>query len=397
MFMPAVIPDFFTQQATADTDLDCCYLFCHLLILHPMQHFLRRGCSCYKPFQIRSNNYNRLLMTKRAVLLANLGSPDRPDVPAVRRYLDEFLMDPYVIQLPWIARRLIVSLFVLPARPKRSAHAYQSIWTDEGSPLISLSRHMVAALRQQTDIPVHLAMRYGQPAIADELEKIAAMPGISEVLFLPLYPHYAESTVLTSIREAERVIAEKQLALKLVVPAPFYANPEYIRALVTSAEPWLQQPFDHLLFSYHGLPELHLTKADPTGAHCLKVANCCAVPSAAHATCYRHQVLRTTEEFVAMAGLRPDQYSVSFQSRLGRAKWLEPATDTVIKELAGKGVKKLLVLCPAFVTDCLETLEEIEIQGNETFLAAGGESLTLIPCLNAHPDWISTLKSWIIR
>ncbi|MES2623710.1 MAG: ferrochelatase [Pseudomonadota bacterium] len=334
-------------------------------------------------------------MSKRAVLLANLGSPDRPDVPAVRRYLDEFLMDPYVIQLPWVLRRLIVSLFVLPARPKRSAHAYQSIWTEEGSPLISLSRHMVDALRQQTDIPIHLAMRYGNPSIASELEKIAAIPGVTEVFFLPLYPHYAESTVLTSIKEAERVIAEKKLPLKLIVPAPFYANPDYIRSLVRSAEPWLQQPFDHLLFSYHGVPELHLTKADPTGSHCLKVANCCNVPSPAHATCYRHQVLRTTEEFVALAGLTEDQYSISFQSRLGRAKWLEPSTEHTLKELAGKGVKKLLVLCPAFVTDCLETLEEIEIQGTAIFQAGGGESLTLIPCLNSHPGWISTLESWV--
>jgi protoporphyrin/coproporphyrin ferrochelatase len=336
-------------------------------------------------------------MAKRAVLLTNLGSPDRPDVPAVRRYLNEFLMDPYVIQLPWLLRRLIVSLFVLPARPKRSAHAYQSIWTDNGSPLISLSRQMVAALRQQTDIPIHLAMRYGNPAIADELEKIAALPGISEVLLLPLYPHYAESTVLTSIKEAERVIAAKNLSLKLVVPKPFYAEPDYIHSLVTGAEPWLQQPFDHLLFSYHGLPELHITKTDPTGAHCLKAANCCALPSPAHATCYRHQVLRTTEEFVALAGLRADQYSVSFQSRLGRAKWLEPATENVLRELAAKGVKKLLVMCPAFVTDCLETLEEIEIQGSATFAAAGGESLTLIPCLNSHPEWINTLGNWIGR
>jgi ferrochelatase len=150
-----------------------------------------------------------------------------------------------------------------------------------------------------------------------------------------------------------------------------------------------------VLFSYHGLPELHITKADPTGQHCLKSATCCQTPSPAHATCYRHQVLRTTEEFVKRAGLRPDQYSIAFQSRLGRAKWLEPSTETTLKELAGNGVKKLLVLCPAFVTDCLETLEEIEIQGTATFKGAGGESLTLIPCLNAHPQWVSTLARWI--
>ncbi len=334
-------------------------------------------------------------MTSRAVLLANLGSPDQPDVPGVRRYLNQFLMDPYVIQLPWLLRRLIVSLFVLPARPKRSAHAYQSIWTDQGSPLVALSMQLLEQLRKQTRVPVAMAMRYGNPSIESELLKLAALPGISEIMLLPLYPHYAESTVLTSIKEAERVIANHKLGVKLVVPKPFYDNPDYIRNLVSSAEPWLNQHFDHVLFSYHGLPELHITKADPTGQHCLKTANCCQTASVAHATCYRHQVLCTTELFVKAAGLRQDQFSISYQSRLGRAKWLEPSTEHVIGQLAAKGVKKLLVLCPAFVTDCLETLEEIEIQGAAHFRQAGGDSLTLIPCLNAHPDWVHTLSQWI--
>lgn len=331
----------------------------------------------------------------RAVLFVNLGSPDSPAVPAVRRYLDEFLMDPYVIQLPWLLRRLIVSLFVLPTRPKRSAHAYDSIWTDRGSPLVFLSMDLLDEVRKHTSLPLGMAMRYGNPPIESELARLAAVPGVDEVLLLPLYPHYAESTVLTAVKEAERVIAERQLNLTLRVPAPFYAHPEYIDALVASTQPALAQPFDHLLFSYHGLPELHITRADPTGAHCLKSATCCETPSAAHATCYRHQVLKTTEEFVKRTGLRADQYSIAFQSRLGRAKWLEPATENMLKELAGKGVKKLLVVCPAFVTDCLETLEEIEIQGTATFKAAGGESLTLIPCLNAHPQWAETLARWI--
>jgi ferrochelatase len=331
----------------------------------------------------------------RAVLFANLGSPDSPAVPDVRRYLEQFLMDPYVIQLPWLLRRMIVSLFVLPARPKRSAHAYESIWTPQGSPLVTLSMDLLQAVQQKTSVPVAMAMRYGNPSIESELLKLAQIPGVTEILFLPMYPHYAESTVLTSIREAERVIAAHNLKLALKVPAPFYANPDYIRALVANTQPALSQPFDHVLFSYHGLPELHITKVDPTGSHCLKSATCCQTPSPAHATCYRHQVLRTTEEFVKLTDLRSDQYSVAFQSRLGRAKWLEPATENVLKELANKGVKKLLVLCPAFVTDCLETLEEIEIQGTKTFQAAGGESLTLVPCLNSNPQWVDTLVSWI--
>ena len=334
-------------------------------------------------------------MTNRAVLFANLGSPASPSVPDVRRYLEQFLMDPYVIQLPWLLRRMIVSLFVLPTRPKRSAHAYRSIWTDRGSPLIALSMDLLHAVQQRTALPVGMAMRYGAPSIDSELTRLAALPGITEILFLPLYPHYAESTVLTSVKEAERVIVARKLNVVLKVPAPFYAHPDYIAALVASTQPALAQPFDHVLFSYHGLPELHVTKVDPTGAHCLKSATCCQTPSPAHATCYRHHVLRTTEEFVRATGLRPEQYSVAFQSRLGRAKWLEPATETMLKELAGKGVKRLLVLCPAFVTDCLETLEEIEIQGTATFKAAGGEALTLVPCLNAHPQWVETLVRWI--
>lgn len=334
-------------------------------------------------------------MHNRAVLFTNLGSPDKPEVPEVRRYLDQFLMDPYVIQLPWLLRRLIVSLFVLPARPKRSVHAYRSIWTAEGSPLITLSMDLLAAVRRHCNMPVAMAMRYGQPSIEDELVKLAAVPGVTEVLLIPLYPHYAQSTVLTSVKETERVIAARQLNIKLHVLPPFYQHPDYIRALVQSADPWLQQDFDHVLFSYHGLPELHITRTDPTGQHCLKVHDCCHAPSPAHATCYRHQVFRTTEAFVALAGLREDQYSVSFQSRLGRARWLEPSTENTLRALAAKGIRKLLVLCPAFVTDCLETLEEIEIQGTRTFRQAGGESLTLIPCLNAQPVWVETLSNWI--
>lgn len=334
-------------------------------------------------------------MPTRAVLFANLGSPDKPEVPEVRRYLNQFLMDPYVIQLPWILRRLIVSLFVLPLRPAKSAEAYRSVWTEQGSPLITLSMDLLQKVREHTDIPVAMAMRYGAPAIGDELEKLARIDGIQEILFVPMYPHYAESTVLTSIKEAEAAIAARKLPVQLKVLPPFYQHPDYIGALVESARPWLQQDFDHVLFSYHGLPELHITKADPTGSHCLKVPDCCKVASPAHATCYRHQVVATTDAFVAATGLRPEQYTLAFQSRLGRAKWLEPATENVIRELAEKGVKKLLVLCPAFVTDCLETLEEIEIRGNEVFQEAGGGQLVLVPCLNSHPQWVQTLTQWI--
>jgi len=336
-------------------------------------------------------------MSKHAVLLANLGSPDNPDVPSVRRYLDQFLMDPYVIQLPWLLRRLIVSLFVLPTRPKRSAVAYRSVWTDRGSPLIALSRDLLAAVAAKTSVPVAMGMRYGNPSIESALLELAARPDIEEIFYIPLYPHYAESTVTTSVREVERVIARHNLNIRLRVITPFYNHPDYLDALVASAAEPLSHSdaYDHVLFSYHGLPELHITKADPTGSHCLKVPDCCSKPSPAHATCYRHQVLETTRLFVERTGLPADRYTVTFQSRLGRAKWLEPATEETLKNLAGGGVKRVLVLCPAFITDCLETLEEIEIQGDEVFREAGGESLTLLPCLNDHPAWVKTLTGWI--
>lgn len=336
-------------------------------------------------------------MTNRAVLLANLGSPDAPEVPEVRQYLKQFLMDPYVIQLPWLLRALIVNLFVLPKRPHASAEAYRSVWTDDGSPLVHRSHELLNALKPRLDIPAAIAMRYGQPSIESQLKQLANIEDIDEILFIPLYPHYADSTVTTSIKEAERVISENNLAVKLQTLKPFYDDPAYIDALVNSASTALSEDFDHVLFSYHGLPESHLTVADSTGNHCLKSETCCSVssPSPAHATCYRHQVLRTTECFVQKAGLNTDQYTVAYQSRLGRAKWLEPSTEQTLEKLAREGKKNILVLCPAFVTDCLETLEEIDMQGRETFLAAGGEKLTYIPCLNNNDDWVDCLSRWV--
>jgi ferrochelatase len=335
-------------------------------------------------------------MGNRAVLLTNLGSPDNTDVASVRRYLNQFLMDPYVIQLPWILRRLIVGLFVLPFRPKASAHAYKTVWWEEGSPLVVLSQRLLKAVKAQTDVPVAMAMRYGSPSIESQLLALAGKQGIEEILLIPLYPHFADSTVKTTIEEAKSIIERHKLNVKLTVIKPFYQDQPFVDALVASTAPWINAEggFDHVLFSYHGLPESHLIKADPTGKHCLQSADCCQVASPAHATCYRHQVLRTTECFVEKAGLTQDQYSVAFQSRLGKAKWLEPSAFDTLEELARKGVKNLLVMCPAFVTDCLETLEEIAIQGEEVFKAAGGESLTLIPCMNDHESWVSVVSNW---
>ncbi|MFL2840453.1 MAG: ferrochelatase [Pseudohongiellaceae bacterium] len=339
-------------------------------------------------------------MNNRAILLANLGSPDTPEIPEVRKYLKQFLMDPHVIQLPWFLRTLIVNLFVLPRRPYSSAKAYRSVWTVNGSPLIRRSYKLLKALETKLDLPIAIAMRYGNPSIESQIKSLLARNEngeVNEILFIPLYPHHAESTVTTSIKEAERVIQENKLSVKLKTLQPFYDNRAYIDALVNSASPALSANYDHVLFSYHGLPESHITKADPTANHCLRSETCCSLTSAslAHTTCYRHQVLRTTECFTQQVGLRADQYTVAYQSRLGRAKWLEPSTEETLVKLAQQGMKKILVLCPAFVTDCLETLEEIDIKGRATFLAAGGEELTYIPCLNDNEDWVICLSNWI--
>ncbi len=330
-------------------------------------------------------------MTEQALLLVNLGSPASTAVPDVRRYLNQFLMDPYVIDLPWPLRRLLVSL-ILAKRPAESAHAYASIWWPEGSPLKVLTERLTEAVRAHWNHgPVEYAMRYGEPSIERRLVELAAR-GVREVTVAPLYPQFADSTTTTAVEQARLAIHRHGLGLRLSVLQPFYDQPEYLDALAESARPYLEQGFDHLLMSYHGLPERHLHKADPSGSHCLKGPDCCQkAQGEVLARCYRAQCYRTSEGFIARVGLKPEQWSVSFQSRLGRAKWIEPYTEARLDELAAQGVKKLLVMCPAFVADCIETLEEIGARGREQFIAAGGEDLVLVPCLNTHEAWVRAL------
>jgi protoporphyrin/coproporphyrin ferrochelatase len=327
----------------------------------------------------------------KAILLVNLGSPDSPSVPDVRRYLNEFLMDGRVIDLAWPLRRLIVGV-ILVLRPKESAHAYQSVWTPKGSPLIVTSRQVQKQLQARLNVPVELAMRYQNPSIESAVKKISAQ-GIQEVLLIPLFPHYAMSSFETAVVRVQEVAKQFAPLLKVSVQGPYGDAPDFINALVASAADALQADYDHLLFSFHGVPERHIHKSDPTKVHCLKVPDCCKVPSAAHPFCYRHQCFRTAEEFARVAGLPAGKWSVAFQSRLGKDPWLEPATDAELERLARSGVKKLRILSPAFVSDCLETIEELGIRGKETFIAAGGTDYQLIPCLNEHPAWIATLEN----
>jgi protoporphyrin/coproporphyrin ferrochelatase len=335
-------------------------------------------------------------MPNNAVLLVNLGSPDSPAVPDVRRYLREFLMDARVIDAPWPIRFGVVNFAILPTRPHESAHAYQSIWTDEGSPLVATSRRVQHALQQRLDVPVELAMRYQNPSIDSAVERLAGQD-IGELLLIPLFPHYAMSSYETAVERVKDAVRSIAPWMWLHVQPPYYNSPDYIDALVASANAHLPQPFDHLLFSFHGLPERHLRKSDTTGCHCLKVPNCCEVPSPAHATCYRAQCIQTMKAFVAKAGVPRGKFSIAFQSRLGRDPWMQPYADVEIERLAKSGVKRLLVMCPAFVSDCLETIEEIGMRGRQTFLDAGGEEFALIPCLNGHPAWLRALERMVTQ
>ena len=331
-------------------------------------------------------------MAQRAVLLVNLGSPDSPTVPDVRRYLREFLGDERVLDISPVARWALLEGIILRTRPKKSAEAYASIWTKEGSPLVVTSQRVQQALATALgpDTPVYLAMRYGQPSIASIVGKIAA-DGVQELLLFPQYPHYAMASWETVVVRVMEEIAKQAPKLRVTTVQPFYADADYIGALHAVAAPHLAQGFDHLLFSYHGLPVRHMRKADSSRAHCLTVADCCQTCSPAHATCYRAQCFATTREFAQRAGLDPAHYSISFQSRLAGEPWLEPFTDVEFERLPKAGVKNLLVICPAFVADCLETLEEIAVRGRETFLAAGGVKILQIPCLNTHPAYIDFL------
>jgi len=333
---------------------------------------------------------------KRGVILMNLGSPDSTNVKDVKRYLHQFLMDERVIDYSYLWRLLLVKGIIVPFRAPKSAEAYKSIWTDEGSPLIVLTNQLQKTLQEQTAYPIEIAMRYGNPTPEVAYEALLKkMPGLMEVILMPLYPHYAMSSYETAVEFMEEVYTKNKYKFKLTTIKPYYDNDDFIFALAESINPYLSNDYDKILFSYHGVPERHILKGDITGNHCLQTSNCCEVDSPAHQYCYRHQCRKTTALVTKTLQIPKEKFELSFQSRLGRDKWLTPYTTQRLVELPKEGVKKLLVACPAFVSDCLETLEEIAEQGKETFLHAGGESFTMIPCLNIQPLWVKTIATWI--
>ena len=339
-------------------------------------------------------------MNRIGVLLINLGTPDAPTPEAVGRYLREFLMDGFVIDVPKPLRWFLVNLLIVPRRKLQSAEAYKKVLLPGGSPLLVYTRGLaeqVAARLARDDYVVEYAMRYGDPSIASVLSRLHSLD-VWRIIVMPLYPQYAESSFETAVIETKRRAQEIGCADRLSFVPPFYDRPEFIAAHARRvAEANEKQPVDHIVFSFHSLPERHLKRLDATQQHCLVKSDCCDQISVVNQDCYRAQCLFTARAIAAQIGLKDDDYTVSFQSRLGRAKWIGPTTELVLRDLAQRDVKRVAVSCPSFVADCLETVEEMGIRGRQTFIDAGGEELYLIPSLNSNPEWTDAVARFILE
>ena len=321
---------------------------------------------------------------KKGVLLINLGSPDSTEVQDVRKYLREFLMDPLVLDTPWLIRKAVLEFAILPKRPAESAKAYKKIWWDEGSPLIVISKRVQKKLQEKLDIPVALGMRYQNPSIKSALEELN-QKGVTEVLAIPLYPQYTMSSTETVVLKTREVQKKHFKNMNLTFLNSFYNRPDYIKVLAENIRKLLPENFDKLLFSYHGIPERHDQKAVEKGKKHPEL----------NIKTYRNQCFETTELVRNELNLPEEKVAVSFQSRLGKDPWIKPYTDFVLRDFPDEDVKNLAVVTPAFVSDCLETLEEIAMGGKEIFEENGGENYLYIPCLNDSEPWVDLLEKWV--
>ncbi len=337
---------------------------------------------------------------QRGVFLINLGTPDAPEEAEVRRYLDEFLSDPRVIDKPssTFGRWLLLNLFILPKRPKESAEAYRQIWEEKGSPLLTLSQDLVEKVQQRLgpDVPVKLGMRYQNPSIENVLKEFEE-EGVDELVIFPLYPQYASASTGSTLQMVYELTAKQWNVPSIQVIPPFYDHPSFLDAFGEVAQPVIDdlKP-DKVVMSFHGLPERHMTKSDASGGnHCLQSDNCCDRIVKANRNCYRAQCFATARGIAERLKLTPDDYIITFQSRLGKDPWVKPYTDEVIVELAKAGIEKIAILSPAFVADCLETLEELAMRAKEDFIEHGGKDLRLVPSLNATDRWADAVVDLI--
>ena len=326
------------------------------------------------------------------ILLSNLGTPEAPTAAAVRPYLRQFLTDRRVIDIPWFPRQLLVRCIIAPFRSPRSAHAYASVWTPEGSPLMVHSKALLESVRREMGpgYRVALGMRYGKPSLGTALEELSKA-GCDEIRLLALYPQNAGATTASTLEETWRIAGRMETPPRIV---PLPAFPTHAGFIAAQAEP-LREALSHgpanethVLFSYHGLPERQIHRADPSGNHCLAKASCCDSLVEVNRHCYRAQCFATSRALMQTLDLDPARCHTTFQSRLGRIPWIGPATDATIAALPAKGVRHLVVATPSFVTDCLETLEEVGLGLRASFLAAGGDTFTLAPCVNSSPTWV---------
>ncbi len=328
--------------------------------------------------------------TMTGLILLNLGTPEAPTAPAVKRYLLEFLMDPYVIDIPWVWRWLLVH-FIVPRRSHSSAELYRKIWTQEGSPLLVHTLGLAEKVQKQlgAEWKVVPAMRYGEPSLGGAVDRLRDS-GVDRIVLFPLYPQYSLAATESSVRHFETEMRKQLPDMKWTWVPPFYDHPAYLDAAAAISKKHLPKA-DRVLFSFHGLPERQVKKSAPE-AHCLEDASCCAAVTARNAQCYRAQCYATARSLAERLGLTEGKWEVGFQSRLGGTPWIQPYSDVLYETLPKQGVKTLAVLTPSFIADCLETLEEVAMRGKESFEKAGGQELTLVPSLNEDPLWVEAVS-----
>lgn len=335
-------------------------------------------------------------MPKTGVLLINLGTPDSPKKKDVYPYLTEFLNDPRVIDVPWLQRKLLVNMVIIPFRVSNSTKIYQQLWTEKGSPLLIYGNELLEKLQIALgdDFGVHLAMRYQNPSMEKVLAEMQK-ENYNKIIIVPLFPQYASSSTGSAVEKAMRLIKEWWVIPELSIISQFYDNEGYINTIVEKAKKYDLAEYGHYIFSYHGLPERQVEKVHLDGRSC-EEHNCKTEINENNQYCYRATCYATTRLLTGKLGIKKENYTVAFQSRLNN-KWLEPFSDKLIEEKAAEGIKKLLVFSPAFVADCLETTVEIGIEYKELFRKKGGEKLDLVESLNVHPLWVESLKKMVLE
>ncbi len=333
-------------------------------------------------------------MPKTGVLLINLGTPDDAKWGAVRRYLSEFLNDPRVIDIPWLLRKILVNGIIVPFRSFSSTKIYKELWTENGSPLLIYGESVKEKLQDKLgdSFGVHLAMRYQNPSL-DKVLKEMRLLNYKKIIVVPMFPHYASASSGSAMEKALKIISKWWVIPEISVISQFWDHEGYINAFVERGKQHNIEDYDHVLFSYHGLPERHVNKVYDDGIPCAD-HDCETEITEENKFCYKATCFATTRLLAEKLNIPEEKYTVAFQSRLDK-KWLEPFSDEIVKERAKKGDKKILAFSPAFVADCLETTVEIGIEYQEIFEEHGGEKVQLVESLNDHPIWVDALEEMV--